>query len=42
MLFKLDDFEKLVALLYQNNDLKIIFAAIGLRRLLSFEKNPPI
>jgi hypothetical protein len=29
-------------LLYQNDDLKIVFASIGLRRLLSFEKTPPI
>jgi len=38
----MEDFDKLVHLLSQNDDLKLIFGAIGLRRLLSFEKNPPI
>lgn len=38
----MEDFDKLVSLLYETDDLKIVFASIGLRRLLSFEKNPPI
>lgn len=29
-------------LIYDTNDIKIIFATIGFRRLLSQEKSPPI
>ena len=36
------DFDKLHALLRTNSDINLIFAAVGFRRLLSFERNPPI
>ena len=39
---QISDFQKLLALIYDQNDVRIIFATIGFRRLLSQEKNPPI
>ena len=41
ILSQLEDFDRLVHLLEQNDDLKLILAAIGLRRLLLLD-NPPI
>ena len=38
----MSDLGTLGKLLFENDDIKVIFATIGLRRLLSFEKNPPI
>jgi importin subunit alpha-6/7 len=37
----MSDFQKLAQLAHSKNDLEILFAAIGLRRLLSLAKDPP-
>jgi hypothetical protein len=42
MAFNVTDFPRLLQLIHTNEDVKIIFATIGFRRLLSSEKNPPI
>ena len=36
------DFQKLNVLMSDKDDVKVLFATIGFRRLLSQEKNPPI
>jgi hypothetical protein len=38
----MSDLQVLAKLVFENDDLKVTFSTIGLRRLLSFEKNPPI
>mmetsp|Transcript_32759 Transcript_32759/g.23688 ORF Transcript_32759/g.23688 Transcript_32759/m.23688 type:complete len:104 (-) Transcript_32759:1130-1441(-) len=42
MLFVMDDLPKLVKLLASHEEASIIVAVIGMRRLLSFEVDPPI
>jgi hypothetical protein len=42
MAFHPQDFQKLLLLVNDHLEVKQIFATIGFRRLLSFEKTPPI
>ncbi|CDW72241.1 importin subunit alpha-1-like [Stylonychia lemnae] len=42
MAFHIQDFQKLLQLIQDTLDAKVIFATVGFRRLLSQERNPPI
>eukprot|EP00352_Strombidinopsis_acuminata_P008206 CAMPEP_0176374366 /NCGR_PEP_ID=MMETSP0126-20121128/26707_1 /TAXON_ID=141414 ORGANISM="Strombidinopsis acuminatum, Strain SPMC142" /NCGR_SAMPLE_ID=MMETSP0126 /ASSEMBLY_ACC=CAM_ASM_000229 /LENGTH=110 /DNA_ID=CAMNT_0017734913 /DNA_START=295 /DNA_END=627 /DNA_ORIENTATION=- len=42
MVFRLTDFQRLLALIMSDKEIEVLIATVGFRRLLSFEDSPPL